>query len=108
MGYRSFGEPHSANNYYNCANKYDICAAHPPGPQGFAHFNAMPPKKEVRNYEESWAAEIVDIRKVTAESQCAKLFYPHGWVEVQVAWQDIYGNSLGLQWQSLEHICDRG
>ena len=68
----------------------------------------MQPRKELRNTNLYWAAEIVNIRKVTAESHYTTLNYPHGWVEVQVAWQDTNGNPLGLQWQSLEHICDRG
>ena len=72
---------------------------------GFAHFNAMP---RPQNTQMFWAAEIVNIRKVTPEEDRTKEWYPHGWVEVQVAWQDGNGNPLGLQWQSLEHMCDRG
>ena len=68
----------------------------------------MPPKKELRSTNLFWAAEIVNIQKVTAELEYTKLNYQHRWVEVQVAWQDHNGNPLGLQWQSLEHICARG
>ena len=104
MGYWSFGEPHSANNYYNCASVLYLHIGAPHG-LGFALLNAMQRPQNTQLY---WAAESVNIRKVTPEEERTKEWYPHGWVEVQVAWQDGHGEPLGLQWQSLEHICDQG